>query len=677
MDAPQHDHDFEAPTIEELAPLFPAYEIGGFVAQGGMGAVYHARQKSLDRPVAIKILPREFGSDGQFRTSFEAEAKAMAKLNHPNLLAVYDFGAIDGMLFIIMELVEGKSLHHSAHGIAIEQKEAARLVSGICRGLAHAHQAGILHRDIKPANILLTTKVEPKIGDFGLARPVGQAHGADETIFGTPGYSAPEVLHNPNAVDQRTDIYAVGIILYELLTGQLPPDPWQPPSTLVRTDPGFDAIARRATHPSPELGYVDANELADELDELAKRLRGKVLQKKTLATPGAAAPAPTTAALGRPALRPTLTSRKSSNFPVWAVVLLLTAFAGIFLFIALNGDKREAPATPPKPPPLVGTPSPKPKEPKPVTPKPKPRPKPVDPEPPVIANNPPAPEPAPQPGPDVTPDPEPAPDPEPTKPKPPEFDVAGFVDKGRTGLQQKADYIFAQHRNELLDNIKRFERAANRLARKFDRNERNAAETYIEELVAECVEAERIVKKNRPEKTPKNLKGFLDDFQSIYLTALSEQVALEEKLVKDVTPLRDSYYEGLIRKAEALSKAGDTDSETILREEADRALKSMPRFLAILKREDIPAGAPSSAESDPLVGAWTLGKTETKVNFAPDGTVSNSLFPIPGTWTREEDKYVVSWTEKRWLHIGLDANEDGSRNCIDQKNKEFRLVPVE
>lgn len=168
------DSDFIAPSPQELAPFFPAYQINGFIAQGGMGAVYSATQTSLDRPVAIKILPKVFSSDPHFQANFEAEAKAMARLSHSNLIGVYDFGEADGMLFIVMELVEGKSLHESCRGEPIEQKEAGRLVSEICRGLAHAHKAGIIHRDIKPGNILLTPTAEPKIGDFGLAHPLGE-----------------------------------------------------------------------------------------------------------------------------------------------------------------------------------------------------------------------------------------------------------------------------------------------------------------------------------------------------------------------------------------------------------------------------------------------------------------------------------------------------------------------
>ncbi|MDB4617225.1 serine/threonine protein kinase, partial [Verrucomicrobiales bacterium] len=188
-----------------------------------MGAVYSATQTSLDRPVAIKILPKVFSNDPQFQATFESEAKAMARLSHSNLIAVFDFGEADGMLYIVMELVDGKSLHDSCRGESIEQKEAGRLVSEICRGLAHAHKAGIIHRDIKPGNILLTSSAEPKIGDFGLAHPLGESVlNEGGYIWGTPGYSAPEVVDNPDGVDQRTDIFAVGILLFELLTGGIP-----------------------------------------------------------------------------------------------------------------------------------------------------------------------------------------------------------------------------------------------------------------------------------------------------------------------------------------------------------------------------------------------------------------------------------------------------------------------
>ncbi len=257
--------DFQAPDPAALASLFPGYEIRGLIATGGMGAVYHAVQKSLDRNVALKILPTELSHDTSFRSGFEAEAKAMAKLNHPNLIGVYDFGEVAGMLYIIMEYVPGKSLFHSAYGIQVDPTEVIRLISGICDGLAHAHEHGILHRDIKPANILLDKSAQPKIGDFGLARPVDRKFDENEGIFGTPHYTAPEVIHKPHSVDYRADIFSVGVMLHELLTNKLPADDPRPASVIAKCDPRFDKIIQRATNPDPFSRYASAKDLAHDL----------------------------------------------------------------------------------------------------------------------------------------------------------------------------------------------------------------------------------------------------------------------------------------------------------------------------------------------------------------------------------------------------------------------------
>ena len=221
--------NFEAPSLETLAALLPSYDFEAFIAKGGMGAVYKARQRRLDRDVAIKILPRELGEDAQFVASFETEAKAMAKLNHPNLISVFDYGEVDGMPYIVMEYVNGKSLFHSAQNLAVDPGQAVGIVKGICDGLAHAHENGVIHRDIKPANILLTPRAAPKIGDFGLARPVDSD--GSGLVMGTPGYVAPEVLRHPGQADRRCDLFALGVVLYELLIGRCPPyDGYIPPS---------------------------------------------------------------------------------------------------------------------------------------------------------------------------------------------------------------------------------------------------------------------------------------------------------------------------------------------------------------------------------------------------------------------------------------------------------------
>jgi len=323
--------EFVAPSLEDLAPLFPAYELEAFIAQGGMGAVYKARQKSLDRSVAIKILPREFGDDPQFRASFEAEAKAMARLNHPNLISVYDFGDIEGMLYIIMEFVQGKALYYSAHNKAIDPAVALDLVSTISRGLAHAHRGGIIHRDIKPANILLDTDAKPKIGDFGLAHPVDR--GKDEgLVFGTPGYTAPEIFQDGIDVDQRSDIFSVGALLYELLCGRHP----EPHSHGMTTgiDPRIDAIIKKATHSNPNLRYSDVDQLANDLDELIPRLGGP-----KFATAPAAAPSP--ALGGSPVLS---SSQQKSGVASFVVILLLLLGGGAAAFY-LIGKEPEKPRT--------------------------------------------------------------------------------------------------------------------------------------------------------------------------------------------------------------------------------------------------------------------------------------------------------------------------------------------
>ena len=242
------ENSLQAPSPEYLGELLPQYGIESLIAQGGVGAVYKARQLSLDRHVAIKVLLYEFGGDAEFRESFTTEAKAMARLNHPNLLGVFDYGTVDGMPYIVMEYVNGQSLHEAAWNQAIEPSQAVAIVKGICDGLAHAHRHDIVHRDIKPSNILLTPEAKPKIADFGLAR----ATDSDKSglVMGTPGYTAPEVFHDPARAGKLADLYSVGVILHQLLTGIDPAGSLGPP-TQVTGDHRLDAICRKATNITP------------------------------------------------------------------------------------------------------------------------------------------------------------------------------------------------------------------------------------------------------------------------------------------------------------------------------------------------------------------------------------------------------------------------------------------
>lgn len=250
---------FEVPTIESLAALLPNYQFEHLIARGGMGVVYKAHQISLDRDVAFKVLPREFGKDSLFRDCFAAEAKAMARLRHNNLISVYDFGDVDGLLYIVMEYVPGKTLHHSAHGKAIDPKQAVEIIMAACEGIHHAHENGIIHRDFKPGNILLTPEREPKIGDFGLALSTG----SNGLPMGSPGYMAPELVKCAKTGSVQSDIYAIGAVLRELLTG-VPAESENAEEAKV-SDAKLAAVCCKATHAEAAQRHTSARDLMEDL----------------------------------------------------------------------------------------------------------------------------------------------------------------------------------------------------------------------------------------------------------------------------------------------------------------------------------------------------------------------------------------------------------------------------
>ncbi|HSP42225.1 MAG TPA: serine/threonine-protein kinase [Luteolibacter sp.] len=239
------------PEADLLAGLLPSFEFEHRIAEGASGVVFKARQLSLDREVAIKILPRELAQQPGCRRSFLAEAITMASLSHPNLLRVYDSGELDGMLYMVMEYVPGNSLLRSAHGKAIDPEQAVRIVLSACRGLAHAHAHGICHGDIRPANILLNQQCEPKISSFGLAR-------------GDTAYAAPETGNDPQTADARSDVYSIGVVLRELLTG-IPAGECGAAHAVV-ADPRLAAICRNATEEDPADRYPDASALVGQLE---------------------------------------------------------------------------------------------------------------------------------------------------------------------------------------------------------------------------------------------------------------------------------------------------------------------------------------------------------------------------------------------------------------------------
>ena len=279
---------FVAPPLEEVARLFPQVEILGFIGQGGMGAVYKARQKSLDRVVALKILPPGIGKDAAFAERFTREAKALARLNHPGVVTIYEFGQADGLFFFLMEFVDGMSLRHLLEVERISAREALAIVPQICDALQYAHDQGIVHRDIKPENILLNRQGRVKVADFGLAKLVGTDAGAMPTpalspgggeggtvlteagkVMGTPSYMAPEQSEHPSEVDHRADIYALGVVFYQMLTGELPGRPLQPPSSKVQIDVRLDEVVLRALEKKPELRYQQVSELKTRVETIA------------------------------------------------------------------------------------------------------------------------------------------------------------------------------------------------------------------------------------------------------------------------------------------------------------------------------------------------------------------------------------------------------------------------
>ena len=292
--AGQEKPGFTPPGIEELARKFPQLEIIELIGRGGMGAVYKARQKELDRIVALKILPPGIGDDAAFAERFAREAKAMARLNHPGIVTIHDFGRADGLYFFVMEFVDGVNLRQLLASSRVSPREALAIVPQICDALQFAHDQGIVHRDIKPENILLDRRGRVKVADFGLAKIVegragsplpadsgggtpGGAHGVTRPtselteagkVMGTPAYMAPEQVEHPAEVDHRADIYALGVVFYQMLTGELPGKRIEPPSKKVQIDVRLDEVVLRALEKKPELRYQHVSDVKTMLETI-------------------------------------------------------------------------------------------------------------------------------------------------------------------------------------------------------------------------------------------------------------------------------------------------------------------------------------------------------------------------------------------------------------------------
>jgi serine/threonine protein kinase len=272
-------------TPEELAPHFPQLDILECLGRGGMGVVYKARQKSLNRLVALKLLAPERADDPPFAARFEKEAQALAALNHPHIVGVHDFGQAGGFYFLLMEFVDGVNLRQLLQTKRLTPKEALSIVPPVCEALQCAHDHGIVHRDIKPENLLIDKSGVVKIADFGIAKMIQceagfpactnesmiEQTGKSATHFGTPDYAAPEQAKGNGTADHRADIYSLGVVLYEMLTGERPQDPFEVPSKRVQVDIRIDEIVLRALEKEPELRFATAAEFRTQVENLGQR----------------------------------------------------------------------------------------------------------------------------------------------------------------------------------------------------------------------------------------------------------------------------------------------------------------------------------------------------------------------------------------------------------------------
>jgi len=262
------------PTPEEVQPLFPHLQIIRLIGQGGMGAVYEAKQRGLGRTVALKLLWAPKQLDAAFEQRFAREGQALAQLSHDHIVTVHDAGKSGPYYWLVMEYVDGANLRDLLEQGRLTPEQALPMVGQICTALEYAHQQGIVHRDIKPENILIGRDGHVKVADFGLAKMLSGDRKEPMLTqsflrLGTPHYMAPEQLNTPKEVDHRADIYSLGVVLYELLTGELPIGRFDMPSKVASVDPRLDGVVTKALQKSPSRRYQAISDVQRAVQNIA------------------------------------------------------------------------------------------------------------------------------------------------------------------------------------------------------------------------------------------------------------------------------------------------------------------------------------------------------------------------------------------------------------------------
>ncbi len=271
------------------------YEIRSLLGRGGMATVYLARQASMDRDVAVKIMASELADDEQFVARFEHEAQVIAKLQHPHILPVIDFGREGKYIYIVMQMLGGGTLDDRLRGGPLPLKLASHMLNQIASALSFAHEQGIIHRDLKPNNVLLDERDNAYLTDFGIAKMLAGTTKLTATgnILGTPAYMAPEQWRG-ESVDARTDIYSLGVMLYEMVLGRLPFE-GETPYTLMykhfndapppprqmnpNLDPGIEAVILRALAKEADSRFQSADDMAESFANAVRGLPSAVQPK--------------------------------------------------------------------------------------------------------------------------------------------------------------------------------------------------------------------------------------------------------------------------------------------------------------------------------------------------------------------------------------------------------------